>query len=293
MNLYSIYDRHYKKFLLFSVAILLACIGIVIAHYAQTGELFERSVSLKGGITITAQLPSSINYHGVESALKERFPQGDISARELGSGDDRSILIEAGDVSLDELTAELPKLGVPLGEGEYSVENMGSALGSRFLTQTMTALLFAFLAMALVVFVTFRSIVPSSFVILAAVSDLIATLAVINVLEIKMTTAGIAALLMLIGYSVDTDILLTTVVLKRKGEGGSVSERVRSAMRTGITMTLTAVSAALVAAIFAEAETIRQIMTIVLIGLVFDLIFTWFQNAGILRWYVESKHGKA
>jgi len=56
--------------------------------------------------------------------------------------------------------------------------------------------------------------VPSSCVILAAVSDIISTIAVTNLLGLKMSTAGIAALLMLIGYSVDTDILLTTKVLK-------------------------------------------------------------------------------
>ena len=42
---------------------------------------------------------------------------------------------------------------------------------------------------------------------------------------------GIAAFLLLIGYSIDSDILLTTKVLKRRM--GTLFERVKSAMKTG------------------------------------------------------------
>jgi len=53
----------------------------------------------------------------------------------------------------------------------------------------------------------------------------------------KLSTAGIAAFLMLIGYSVDTDILLSSHLLKRK-EGG-MWVRLHSAFKTGIMMSVT------------------------------------------------------
>jgi len=146
--------------------------------------------------------------------------------------------------------------------------------------------------MAIVVFLTFRSIVPSLFIILTAASDIVSTLAVVGIIGMKMSTAGIAALLMLIGYSVDTDILLTTKVLKRKAEGGTVFERTVGALRTGLTMTATALVAGCIGMYFTQSETIRDIMFITVIGLCFDLVYTWFQNAGILRWYLERKDGR-
>ena len=103
---------------------------------------------------------------------------------------------------------------------------------------------------------------------------------------------GIAALLMLIGYSVDTDILLTTKVLKRRKEGGTAFERTVKAAKTGLTMSLTSLAAATACLIFSQSDVIKQIMTIIVIGLLFDIIYTWIQNAGILRWYMEKKHGK-
>ncbi len=291
--LLSLYDKQYKKLLILSFVLFFACTVYLFVGYAQTGEFFEKGVSLKGGITMTVPASADLDIRLVESGLLSRHPSADISVREIAEGGRAvSLIIEAADVSVEELEAALPELGVKLEEGKYSVESMGSALGQRFFSQTIKALIFAFIAMALIVFLTFRSVIPSSFVVLAAVSDIISTLAVINLLGIKMSTAGLAALLMLIGYSVDTDILLTTKVLKRKSEGGSTFHRTIKAMKTGITMTGTALVATIIGMIFAKSDTVYQIMLIVTIGLVFDLIYTWFQNAGILRWYLERKHGQ-
>ncbi len=289
-KLLHVYDTQYKKLTILSVLLLLVCIGILVANYARTGELFQKGVSLKGGITMTIPLDSPLDTNNFEKELSAKFPNADIAVREVTeAGVPKALILEAADVSREDLLNAVPELGIPLIEGRYSSETMGSSLGLQFFAQTTKAVILAFILMSLVVFITFRSIVPSAFVVLAAFSDIVSTLAVVDILGIKMSTAGIAALLMLIGYSVDTDILLTTKVLKRKSEGGTTFERILGALKTGIVMTSTALVAAIVGLIFAQSDTIKQIMLIVTIGLIFDLIYTWFQNAGILRWYLESK----
>lgn len=135
-------------------------------------------------------------------------------------------------------------------------------------------------------YIFLRWSIPSFAVILAALSDIIVTLAIVNITGMKLSSAGIAAFLMLIGYSVDTDILLSTRVLKRKE--GTVLERIFSAAKTGFTMTLTTLAALSVAMIFTDSLVIRQIMEILLIGLGVDIINTWIQNVGVLRLYLEK-----
>jgi len=104
-----------------------------------------------------------------------------------------------------------------------------------------------------------------------------------------MSTAGIVAFLMLIGYSVDTDILLTTRILKRTD--GNLNKRLFGAMKTGMTMTLTSFFAIGIALIFVSSFsiTLTQIFAILVIGLAFDLLNTWITNVSILKWYVEAK----
>jgi preprotein translocase subunit SecF len=124
------------------------------------------------------------------------------------------------------------------------------------------------------------------YVILSAFADIVEAFAVSQILGIKLSLATFTALLLLIGYSVDTDILLTTRVLKTEGD---TSEKIKRAMKTGMTM-LATTGAALVA-LFAmgASPVIVQITSVLLIGLLFDVLNTWITNAGLLRWYVERK----
>jgi preprotein translocase subunit SecF len=291
-RLLQLYDVQYKKLMAFSFLLFIACLGVLAVSYSQTGEFVEKGVSLKGGITLTVPLDVPVDIHSLEDGLHARFPSADIGVREISEGGRASaVIIEASDVSVDDLKSAVPEFGVQLAEGKYSVESMGSSLGQRFFGQTLKAVIIAFVLMSVVVYFTFRSVIPSLFVIFSAACNIISTVAVLSLLNIKLSTSGIAALLMLIGYAVDTNILLTTKVLKRRTEGGSIHQRTVSAMRTGLTMTLCALTSSIIGYFFIQSDTIRQIMIIVTIGLLFDVVYTWFMNAGILRKHMERKYG--
>jgi preprotein translocase subunit SecF len=107
---------------------------------------------------------------------------------------------------------------------------------------------------------------------------------------IPLSIASVGALLLLIGYSVDTDILLTTRLLKRRE--GTITERALEAMKTGLTMSAAAIGA--MAALYIvtvffipSANTLAEIAAVLIIGLVADILATWLMNLGILRWYLE------
>jgi preprotein translocase subunit SecF len=140
--------------------------------------------------------------------------------------------------------------------------------------------------MAIIVFLVFKTVVPSIAVVLAALSNIIITATLMNVVGLTLSLGTTAALLMLIGYSVDSDILLTTRVLKRKGK---FSEKIQGAFRTGFTMTSTTISAValmLIVSWIGQIDIIRDISAVLLIGLFVDLMNTWMLNVGILTWYV-------
>lgn len=140
---------------------------------------------------------------------------------------------------------------------------------------------------AALIYIFIRYNIPSAAVILAAFSTIIFTIAVVDLIGLRISTAGVAAFLMLIGYSVDTDILLSNRVLKRAE--GTVYERIVSTVKTGLTMTGTTFAASVIALIFTKSDVIREIMIIICIGLVADVFYTWVQNAGLLRLHLEKK----
>ncbi|MBD3263246.1 protein translocase subunit SecF [Candidatus Woesearchaeota archaeon] len=289
-GLKTFYEDKYKNLMIISFVILFIALGVLGFWKVSTGEFIAKDTTLKGGLLITVQTNADLDISQIEGELKDKLGV-DISVRKLqamGTSGSVGYAFELEQKDIDEVKSAISEVtGIELVSGKYTVEEMSSALGSSFWSSTLKALGLAFLFMSLVVLYYFRVPIPSGAIVLCAVSDLVATLATMNLIGFKLSTAGVAALLMLLGYSVDTDILLSTKLLKRKE--GTIMERVYSAMKTGVTMELTTIIALTVLWIVSPALVLRQIAAILIIGLLFDLLFTWIQNTGILRWYLEKK----
>lgn len=150
------------------------------------------------------------------------------------------------------------------------------------------AFILSFIVIAAVIYLSIKYSIPSFAVILSAFADIVMTVTFVNLMGMEVSTAGIVAFLMLIGYSVDTDILLTTRVLRR--HGSSVNSKIYSSFLTGITMTLTALAVVIIGIIFTAqfSDVLKQIFTILAIGLIFDIINTWVTNVSIIKWYAEK-----
>lgn len=291
MSLKIFYEKEYKKLLTFSFIVLFILVGVLGYWKFNTGEFIAKDITLKGGILITVQTDKLYDVAQLERSLEDQLGIS-VSVRALRSLGGRLIgySFEMEKVNIEHAKSAISRvLGIELAQGTYTIEEMSSALGSAFWSSTLKALALAFLFMSAVVFYYFRVLIPSCAIVLCAVSDIIATLAVMNLIGLKLSTAGVAALLMLLGYSVDTDILLSTKLLKRAE--GTLIERIYSAMKTGVTMEGTTIIALTVLWAVSPAAVLKQIAIILIIGLLFDLIFTWIQNVGILRFYLESKEG--
>ncbi|ASJ03670.1 preprotein translocase subunit SecF [Thermococcus profundus] len=152
--------------------------------------------------------------------------------------------------------------------------------------QGIKAVIYAFIGMAIVVFLFFRDPIPSGTIIFSAFSDMVIALAVMGLLGINLTTATIAALLMLIGYTVDSNILLTTRLLRRKED--TAEDAYLSAVSTGFTMSTTTLGALLILWLVSTSDVIDSITIVLIFGLLADFMNTWIFNAGVLRWYVAS-----
>lgn len=258
-------------------------------EYSTTGDIIDRDVSLKGGISATVYTEKEFEVSKLTNDLSKELGS-DIFVKELRdflTNTRTGYVIEVGDISTkDRLKDVLESIfGIELNpEVNYDAEEFGSSLGGGFYKDMLKAVIFAFVLMGIVVFIAFRSFIPSIAVILAALMDISVTLMIVNLIGLKISTAGIAAFLLVIGYSVDTDILMTTRVLKRK-EGGSTTERIIDSAKTGLTMTATTFAALGVGYIVTSSVVLKEMFLIILIALIIDVISTYLMNAGILYWY--------
>lgn len=283
------YDRYYKLMFAISIILLIGSICYLFYFHSQHGDVIYKDSSLAGGTTITLN-NNNISVNDLQAQMQGEFP--DLNVREikdLTSGKRIALIVES--ISEPEpLKNKLESvIGYKLDEQNSSIEFTGPALSNNFYKQLIIAIIISFVLISIVVFVLFRTFIRSFAILIAVLGNIVMPLALVDILGIRLSAAGIAAFLMLMGYSVDSDILLTTRVLKKKE--GTVNQRIYGAFRTSIFITGTALIGLLPAFFIVTGlpESFRQIFLILALGLIADIINTWFMNAGILKWYATRR----
>ncbi len=291
-SLRPLFENHSKKMMILPLLLILVSFIFLVNAQITTGEFLKKDASLSGGMTVTLYTPSPIDHSSLEKILKKSFTEVNIRGlSEFGTSREIGVVIETIEIQEDLMRSSiLEATGIEMTNENSSIEVVGSSLGESFYSQMVRGLIFAFLFMSLTVFITFRKFSPSIAVIFAALGDMIVTIAVLNILDIRISSAGIASLLLLIGYSVDTDILLTTRLLKKRE--GSIIDGIISSIKTGLTMTFTAIGAVLVGYFFSSSLVIKQMFLIIIIGLITDIIMTYMFNAPLLQYYLNKKGEK-
>ncbi|HOI71153.1 MAG TPA: protein translocase subunit SecF [Methanobacterium sp.] len=266
---------------LIAIPVIITVIALIIL--ATNG--LTQGIDLTGGTNVIIELQQDTSPQELQTIISNGIGIDEVEVTSIANNQATVDII--GEVDVVELTNVLAGVGTI-----SSLQSVGALLSERALTQVYYAIAFAFLFMAITVFIVFREFVPSIAVILAALTDIIISLGGMSLFGIPLSIASVGAILMLIGYSVDTDILLTTRVLKNRE--GTVNKRVIDAMKTGFTMAAASIGSMvtlyLVVVYFMPfAHVLSQIASVLIIGLVADTLATWLMNLGILRWYMEAR----
>ena len=266
--------KHVDKYFWIPIIFLVLAIGLLVYNTITTGEFVKRDIDLSGGKLIS--LTSNKSYGDIERIVGKYT--NDYNIRSMAGK--KLYIIEIPE-NIDDKT-----IINDISPDSYSVRVVGPIVSDIFWRQAKVAITISFILMAIVVFLIFKSIVPSGAVILSAISDVIITVAVLSIMNVGISISIIGALLMLIGYSVDTDILLTTKAMKSTK---NIEERIFKAFKTGIMTSGTSLTALIVMYIFSSSLVIKEIALTLSIGLFVDIMNTWVLNAGIIKMWVQKK----
>ncbi|MDY6770225.1 MAG: protein translocase subunit SecF [Candidatus Nanohaloarchaea archaeon] len=282
-SLRGLFDAAYSRprAALLIPALLFVLAATVLGYGAATGGALDKGIDFTGGSEIQIPVTGDATADEVEAVFGP-----EASARVMTGGGTRWVLVETPETyEQAEVEQMLDDAGIAYTAGQLGIRSLGAAVGSAFFREAQMWAGVALLIMSAVIFVAFRSLIPSLAVIFAAVTDMLVALAGMSLTGIDLTLGSLAALLMLLGYSVDTDILLSTRVLKQRE--GDLKERIWSSILTGSTMSIAAIAAFTALYLVSPASTLDQIAAVLIIGLTADLPITWLGNAFILKWYVE------
>ncbi len=295
-NLVSRFDTyirtHKPEQLVIPPLIVLAIALLVLGGmYVATGSPVRLGFQFEGGTIVELDTPDSSEY------LRLAF--ADYPVIGVSESGNRKML-RFGPMEGDIEKSLIEKVNSEYEYATPEIKHADPVYARSLQKQAIKAIIASFCLMAIVVFLIFRTFVPSVAVVLSAFSDIVIASAFIAITGIELSLGTVAALLMLIGYSVDSDILLTTRLLKRRG---NLDDKVTGALTTGLTMTTTTLAAILMMYLvsaysylivpsFPQISIISDISIVLLFGLVADLMNTWMLNTGILKWHLQKPRGR-
>jgi preprotein translocase subunit SecF len=273
-----------KQMMIIPIAIVVLALIVLGANYLSTGSPVKLGVEFTGGTLVTVPATES------EEAVASKFASYPlVEVRNIGS----RYMIQFAPMSEKDY-GSLSRL-VNSEYQDAEIRYTGPIYSQALQSEAEKYIPLSFIFMAVVVFIVFRQPFVSAIVVLCALADILIAAACMDITNTQLSLGTVAALLMLIGYSVDTDILLSMRVLKRKG---AVEDKIIGAMGTGLMMTSTTIAAVLslfivsnmlylVVPSFSRMAIIADISTVLMFGLIADIFNTWITNAQALRWYMN------
>lgn len=291
-KLFDIYFNNYKKILIIPFVLLAINLFIIIYTFAITGTPFYLDSSLTGGASLTFNYNEQIDAEDFKQYMIDSLGTEDITIVVLRSALSNTIIgyeVQTEETYTEEMIRSGVEtyIGTTLAAEDISFGRQSSLIGESFMTDSLKLLFLGFILISCVSFFYFRNIVPSLSITFSTLSDFVGIIAMLDLFQIKLSVATIGALLMTLGYSTDSDILLATNILKRTE--GSLKLRMKSAIKTELTMDIAAIVTFSIMYFLSSVAIIKHIALVLLLGIVFDVINTWGQNASLQRIYSENK----
>lgn len=133
---------------------------------------------------------------------------------------------------------------------------------------------------------------PTVIMLGSAVFDALGMLALMAIFDVPLTLQTMTILLMMVGYSIDTDIVLSTHLLKRsEEEEGDEYERAGRASDTGLHMsgtTLVSMLFILAVGYLTRNISVIRIGMVMIFGVLSDIMITWLFNAPVMIAWVRK-----
>lgn len=200
----------------FTVSILLCIVGLVLVF----GKGFNYGVDFSGGTSIQVTFEKPVDVDNMRDTLSKLI-KGSVGIQTIGENNAFRIKVEqgVGDDDLKELSDTISQaLQSKFSEGGKvtidSIEQVGPQVGKDLKHQALMAVLYAVIGILIYVAIRFELMSATSSII-ALIHDIIVTLGVIIALNVTFDLTVLAALLTVVGYSLNDKIVIFDRIRER------------------------------------------------------------------------------
>jgi len=295
MNNQQVFRFDILKYRMFAAAISIFIVFAAGLKYFS-GTRFQYSVDFTGGTQVHLQFDQSMSAEKIKSLLSQDG-WAHVTTRDFGEKD---ILVRVSEVATDakglgeRIQQAIVNQDSSLNPVIMQCESVGKGVGASLRHNSLKAIVLALLVMLLYILIRFWSLGFAVGSVVALMHDLAIMLAIFLLLEREISTNVIAAILAILGYSINDTIVIFSQIRNNmhKMNSASMYSIVNSSINQMLRRTiLTSVSTALpvLAMLFFGGEALFDISLSLIIGIVFGTFSSVFIASPIMMLFVNRK----
>ena len=197
--------KRYKLFFAITITFLIIGLGSMIV------KGFNMGIDFTGGSIMDLQFHKSVSVAEVRDVLKERDLGNAIIQLESSNSavtSAKGVLIRTGVISDEQRQQVMADLKSKLGDFDIQrVENVGATIGGELIQQAVLAIVLSWVLMIAYITIRFEFRFALA-AIIALIIDVTVTLSYFSLFHVEMDSSFVAALLTVVGYSVNGTIVI-------------------------------------------------------------------------------------
>ena len=278
----------FKKANIFSLIIFILSLIFIFFKGLNYG------IDFKGGTLIELRTDTSINVSAIRDSLKS-MNLGDINVKKFGKEGDYLIKVEQKNTNNSKLIPEIKKTLADNLNADVDfrrVENVGPKVSSELLESSIIAISLALAAMLFYIWIRFEWQFSIGSII-ALFHDVIITLGIFSVLSLEINLSIIAAVLTIVGYSMNDTVVIYdrirenllkyTKISISDISNLSINETLSRTIITSITTLL-----ALISIYILGGEILRGFSFAMILGVIIGTYSSMFVASPILKFFKVS-----
>ena len=261
--------RNWKIF--FAITI----IGLIIGYGSMIFRGFNLGIDFTGGSIMDLKFEKAVQVAQVREVLGKHNLGGAIiqlESNESAATSSQGVLIRTPVIADNDRTAVMQDMEKSLGKFEIRrVENVGATIGGELIQQAAIAIFLSWVLMVLYITIRFQLNFALA-AIIALIIDVSVTLSWFSLLQLEIDSTFVAALLTVVGYSVNGTIVIFDRIrenLKVHRRTETVTDMIDNSIKSTLTRTIyTTVTTlfAIVAIFLFGGETIHNFSFAMLVG---------------------------
>ena len=227
-----------NRYIYIAISVIIIAIGFGFMFYnnSQGKGFFNYDIQFTGGTSIEISLNGKeVSNEDINNILKETINIDNAQIQIIGNGE--SVIIKTRLLTQDERIAFTNAISEKhtLTDSDYSVRDISATISNEMKRTSFLAVLVSCIAMLLYVSFRFKNLKTGASAIIALLHDALILISFYAIFRIPLNDAFIAAILTILGYSINATIVIFDRIRENKGRTGTIDENL---INRGITQSL-------------------------------------------------------